>query len=95
MNDTANKSPAQALMLGLARASKASEAVTASGSLDVLRYGRPLMARSLVGLRGAGLAFDGLYFVKSVTHKLERGSYHQDFTLTRNGLVSTLPVVPA
>jgi hypothetical protein len=95
MQDTANKSPAQALMLGLARASRTSEAVTATGSLDVLRYGRPLRARSLVGLRGAGVAFDGLYFVKSVTHKLERGSYKQDFTLTRNGLVSTLPVVPA
>lgn len=95
MQDTANKSPAQALMLGLARASRTSEAVTANGSLDVLRYGRPLRARSLVGLRGAGVAFDGLYFVKSVTHKLGRGSYTQDFTLTRNGLVSTLPVVPA
>jgi hypothetical protein len=30
-----------------------------------------------------------------VTHKIERGSYQQDFTLTRNGLVSTVPAVPA
>jgi hypothetical protein len=93
MHDTANKSPALALMLGLARAARSSEAVTGTGSLDVLRYGRPLRARSLVGVRGAGLAFDGLYFVRRVTDKLERGSYQQDFTLTRNGLVSTVPVV--
>jgi hypothetical protein len=95
MNDTANKSPAQAIMLGLARASRTAEAVTATGSLDVVRYGRPLRARSLVGLRGAGTAYDGLYFVKRVTDKLERGSYMQDFTLTRNGLISTVPKVPA
>jgi hypothetical protein len=95
MNDTANKSPAHAIMLGLARASRTAEAVTATGSLDVVRYGRPLRARSLVGLRGAGTAYDGLYFVKRVTDKLERGSYEQDFTLTRNGLVSTVPRVPA
>lgn len=95
MNDTANKTPAQALMLGLARSSQTSEAVTATGSLDTLRYGRSLKSRGLVGVRGAGLAFDGLYFVKEVRHKLKRGEYKQDFTLTRNGLVSTLPVVPA
>jgi hypothetical protein len=93
MHDTANKSPALALMLGLARAARSSEAVTGTGSLDVVRYGRPLRARSLVGVRGAGIAFDGLYFVKRVTDRLERGKYQQDFTLTRNGLVSTVPVV--
>ena len=54
-----------------------------------------LKARRLVGVRGAGVAFDGLYFVKTVTHKISRGSYTQDFTLVRNGLVSTLPKVPA
>ena len=44
-------------------------------------------------MRGAGPAFDGLYYVKSVTHKIKRGEYKQDFTLTRNGLVSTVPTV--
>ena len=52
-----------------------------------------LKARQLVGVRGAGPAFDGLYYVKSVTHKIKRGEYKQDFTLTRNGLVSTVPTV--
>jgi hypothetical protein len=45
-------------------------------------------------VRGAGVPFDGLYFVKSVTHDIKRGEYKQSFTLARNGLVSTLPTVP-
>ncbi|HEX6925947.1 MAG TPA: hypothetical protein VF167_10960 [Longimicrobiaceae bacterium] len=95
MRDTAKLNPVQAVMLGLAKAAKTSDALTATGSLDVLRYGRPLNARSLVGVRGAGDAFDGLYFVKSVTHQIRRGEYKQDFTLVRNGLLSTVPRVPA
>lgn len=92
---TAKLSPAQAALLGLARASRSNDAVTASGSLDVIRYGRPLKARRLVGVRGVGEAFDGLYHVRSVTHKIRRGEYKQDFTLARNGLLSTVPRVPA
>jgi hypothetical protein len=61
----------------------------------VLRYGRLLKARRLVGVRGAGAAFDGLYFVKSVTSTLKRGEFKQRFSLTRNGLVSLTPAVPA
>jgi hypothetical protein len=95
MTNTANLNPVQAVALGLARAAKSSDAVTGTGSLDVLRYGRILKARGLVGVRGAGQAFNGLYFVKSVTHKIKRGEYKQDFTLTRNGLISTVPKVPA
>lgn len=95
MADTAKLNPVQAVMLGLAKAAKTSDAVTGTGSLDVLRYGHVLKARSLVGVRGAGQAFDGLYFVKSVTHRIQRGEYKQDFTLTRNGLISTVPRVPA
>jgi hypothetical protein len=61
----------------------------------VLRYGHILKARRLVGVRGVGFAFDGLYYVKEVTHKIKRGEYKQSFTLSRNALVSTLPKVPA
>jgi hypothetical protein len=83
----------QAIMMGLAAASSYSECVTCEGSLDVTRYGGTLNARQLVGVRGVGPAFDGLYYVKSVTHKIKRGEYKQQFTLTRNGLVSTVPSV--
>jgi hypothetical protein len=85
----------QALLIGLARQSLTADAVTANGTLDVVRYGRPLKARQLVGVRGAGMAFDGLYYVKNVTHTIQRGEYKQSFTLTRNGLISTVPAVPA
>lgn len=94
MNETAKLSPPAALMRGLAYASQHADCVSASGSLDVVRYGHVLKSRQLVGVRGAGVLFDGLYYVKSVTHHLERGSYKQDFTLSRNGLVSTVPTVP-
>jgi len=69
------------------------ESVTGEGSLDVTRYGGILKARQLVGVRGVGPAFDGLYYVKSVTHKIKRGDYKQNFKLSRNGLVSTVPAV--
>ena len=80
----AKLSPIQAALIGLAKASKSSDAVTGNGTLDVLRYGRLLKARGLVGVRGAGPAFDGLYYVRSVTHSIKRGEYKQSFQLTRN-----------
>ena len=83
----------QAIMMGLAQAAQNAEAVSCEGSLDVTRYGGILKARQLVGVRGAGPAFDGLYYVKRVTHKIKRGEYKQNFTLTRNGLVSTVSTV--
>lgn len=92
---SAKLSPIQALLIGLAKAARSSDAVTGTGTLDVLRYGRVLKARALVGVRGAGTAFDGLYYVDEVTHNIRRGEYKQDFTLKRNGLISTLQQVPA
>jgi len=93
--DTAKRTPISAALIGLTKAARTADAVSATGSLDVLRYGRVLKARRLVGLRGVGEAFNGLYFVKRVTHHIKRGEYKQDFTLSRNGLISTLPRVPA
>jgi hypothetical protein len=92
---TARMKPVRALMEGLAYAGQHSDSVFGEGSLDVLRYGHVLKSRALVGVRGAGMAFDGLYYVKSVTHNLERGQYKQNFSLARNALVSTLPSLPS
>jgi hypothetical protein len=94
LKDTARMNPMQAISRGLAEAKKSQDAVTASGSLDVLRYGRPLKARGLVGVRGAGIAYDGLYYVSSVKSTLKRGEFKQSFDLTRNGLISITPRVP-
>ena len=92
---TSKLSPVRAALIGLAHAARMSDALTGEGSLDVVRYGRVLKARRLVGVRGAGAAFDGLHYVSSVTHTIKRGEYKQSFKLVRNGLVSTLQRVPA
>lgn len=94
MKDTAHMSAPEALMAGLAFAGQNSDSVFGKGKLDVAKYGRLLKSRQLVGVRGAGLPFNGLYYVKSVTHEIERGSYKQSFSLARNALISTVPTVP-
>jgi len=95
LRDTAKLTPMQAISRGLAAAGRSADAVNGTGALDVVRYGRLLKARSLVGVRGAGPAYDGLYYVKSVTTTLKRGEIKQSFNLTRNALVSITPAVPA
>ncbi|HEX5871887.1 MAG TPA: hypothetical protein VFY65_15770, partial [Longimicrobium sp.] len=66
---------------------------TASGELDALQYGDILRARSLVGVRGAGLTHDGNWYVQSVTHSIKKGEYKQRFTLEREGIYPMLPLV--
>jgi hypothetical protein len=95
LKDTAKLKPLAAAMRGLAYAAQHSDSVFGSGSLDVARYGRVLRSRQLVGVRGAGEAFDGLHYVSSVTSTLKRGEFTQSFALARNGLLSTVPRVPA
>jgi hypothetical protein len=94
LKNTSHMNPMQAISHGLAEAKLSQDSVTAKGSLDVLRYGRPLKARGLVGVRGAGIAYDGLYYVSSVKSTLKRGEFKQSFDLTRNGLISITPRVP-
>jgi hypothetical protein len=94
LKDTAKMNPMQAISKGLAEAKRSQDSVSARGTLNVLHYGRPLKARQLVGVRGAGLAYDGLYYVQSVTSTLKRGEFKQSFELTRNGLISITPRVP-
>jgi hypothetical protein len=94
-DETPKLSLLQGIMLGVGKASQWAEAVTGKGELNVLRYGHILKARQLVGVRGAGTAYNGLHYVKKVTHKIKRGEYKQSFELSRNGLISTIPRVVA
>jgi hypothetical protein len=94
MQDVAKLSPGQAIMQGMARVSETSDVVSADGTINVLRYGQILQARQLVGVRGAGVAFDGLYYVESTKHQIKLGEYKQSFTLKRNALISNVPAVP-
>jgi hypothetical protein len=95
LKDTAKLNPATAAMKGLAYAAKHSDSVFGRGSLDVTRYGQVLKSRQLVGVRGAGEAFDGLHYVSSVTTTVRRGEFKQSFSLARNALLSTVQRVPA
>ena len=93
VRDAGSGSPAGAATGLLAAAENAPEAVKATGEVDVAVYGHVLRPRRPVGVRGAGVALDGLYLVDVVTHKLARGSYTQSFRLSREGLGATTPVL--
>jgi hypothetical protein len=92
---TSGASLTSALARALGTANSADDAVTAEGEIDAYRYGDVLQARGVVGVRGAGLTHDGLYYVKRVTHSIAPGRYQQRFTLTRDGTVATTPAVRA
>jgi hypothetical protein len=72
----------------------ADKSVTVTGELDAVRYGSVLKIRQLVGLRGVGTRYDGLYYVKRVSHRLRPGEYKQSFTLTREGVGATVATLP-
>ena len=50
-------------------------------------------ARQLVGVRGAGHRLRRPVLREEVTSTIKRGEFKQSFSLTRNGIISTLPVV--
>ena len=93
-DSTAKHELMTAVMRGLARASQRADVVSGSGTLRVSRYGQLLRPRKLVGGRGAGITYDGLYYVKSVTHSIKPGDYTQNFRLTRNALMSYTQELP-
>jgi hypothetical protein len=94
-DDMSNLSPDEAAKSAFGLLREGADAISGNGSLSVPRYGSILRARLLVGVRGAGISYDGLYYVESVTHSIKRGEYKQNFTLSRDGLISQTPVVPA
>ncbi len=91
--DTANLDASQGALRALSSTSDTSDAVTATGEMDGIRYGHILRARKLVGVRGVGASYGGNYYVKQVTHRIKVGEYKQSFTLTREGLGTLTPVI--
>lgn len=83
----------QAMGEAQAQTDRSMDVVKVEGEVNTGKYGLPLMPRALVGLRGVGFSYDGFYYVKKVTHAIKRGEYKQKFTLTREGVGSTTPVV--
>jgi hypothetical protein len=92
-NEGTSLQPDEAAGAILASLLNNSDAISGKGTLDVLRYGQVLRPRMLVGVRGASLGYDGLFYVDSVTHSLKRGEYKQSFSLSRDGLISNTPRV--
>jgi hypothetical protein len=91
--NTTGLSPVKAALEGVAAGARSSDPVRVSGEIDGVRYGGVLRSRRLVGVRGMGLTWDGLYAVEQVTHRVRVGEYKQSFTLKRGGFVSPTPVV--
>jgi hypothetical protein len=89
----ANQDPIGAALTGVGALFKTADVISASGQMDVLRYGRIFKARQLAAVRGAGNYYDGQYYVKSVTHNIKRGEYKQSFTLSRGGTGSSVSTV--
>lgn len=77
----------------LLKAGSRPEPMSAQGAMDLTRYDQVLDARQLVGVRGAGIAHDGLWYVHQVTHAIGRGSWKQSFQLARDGLLPTVGTV--
>lgn len=91
--DTTRLSASEAAKRAFGIMMQSAPAISGSGTLNVAAYGTVLKARQLVGVRGAGMAYDGLYYVDSVTHSIKRGEYKQSFQISRDGLVTQTPVV--
>jgi len=89
MPGLAKYNPIQAAGIALAKAASTANVISGQGTLDVLRYGSILPARTIVEVRGAGITYDGQYFVDSTTHTIKPGSYKQSFTLSRNALIAS------
>lgn len=91
--DAANLDASQGMLRALSSTADSADAVSASGEIDAVRYGQVLRSRRLVGVRGAGLSYNGNYYVKQVTHRIRRGEYKQSFQLSREGHGSLTPLV--
>ena len=90
---TSGQTTTQAMAEAQGETDRLADIVTVDGELDIARYGTLLKARGLVGMRGMGFTYDGLYYVKSVTSKVTRDGFSQKFSATREGTGSTVPVV--
>ncbi|HCA85870.1 MAG TPA: hypothetical protein DEQ61_10450 [Streptomyces sp.] len=88
LTGTAKMDSETARAAALARAATSADAISGSGRLDVNRHGYILSPRELVGVRGAGVTYDGDYYVTSVTHNIWPGRYQQNFTISREGLIA-------
>lgn len=91
VNDTTN--PAEAYMNAIGKVTERARAVRANGEVDGVKYARPLLPGLPVAVRGAGREHSGLYYVTSVSHRISKAGYTQNFHAVRNA-VTMLGVEP-
>jgi hypothetical protein len=65
---------------------ESADAVTATGQVDIARYGALLRAGRRVTVAGVGAKYNGDYLIRRVTSELRRGAASQHFVLGREGL---------
>ena len=82
--DAAN--PAELFRQNQAIVDRSSRAITASGTVDAVKYGRMLRPGLPVLVRGAGRAHGGTWYVTSVSHNISTAAWTQSFRATRNAL---------
>ena len=82
--DAAN--PAELFRQNQAIADSSSRAITGSGSVDSIKYGRMLRPGLPVAIRGAGRAHSGTWYVESVSHSITTGAWTQQFQASRNAM---------
>lgn len=83
----------QAMGEAQAQADASTDTVTGTGTLDGAKYQGLLRPRGLVGVRGVGYRYDGIYEVRDTTTKITLGSIKQSFTIVREGVGSTVSMV--
>lgn len=88
------QSASQAMAQAQAQSDATTDTLKVTGELSLGKYGKILEPRRLVGIRGAGLQHDGLFYVKDVVHTIAPGSWTQAFSGERDGLGTTVPAVP-
>jgi hypothetical protein len=76
------------------------EVVSVNCSFAPARLGTVVSAPGVVGVRGTGQSYDGLYYLKSATHQIsllaDTGwDYTQQLAMTREGTGTTTPVLKA
>lgn len=93
------KDPVQAFMEAQSRTNVSTDdVVTVNCSFAPARLGTVVSAPGVVGVRGTGQSYDGLYYLKSATHQIsllaDAGwDYTQQLTMTREGTGTTTPVL--
>lgn len=76
---------ADAYIYSIGKVNESKDVITATGEIDVKRYGRLIRARKTILVHGPGENYSGIFYVNNVTTKIERGSCKQTFTLSRDG----------